>query len=549
MNSIWIIVGVLFIGALLWFGLGGGFGREEFNQENTDWDYSNGFDPTDKNPYGTFVLKELMDSGIAQIKLKMIQTRMDLDELRGEKNAIYLFIGHQSYMSDGNVDKLLEFVAQGNTAYISTQSIPIYLEHALFEDYIYTNGFYSGEKPTPIKIKNQEIHSIPFINENDTVDFYWNHFEEGDFFETYDMLGSVDGKTDFIRIRYGEGYFFLHLNPYVHTNVSILQEEGLLLTEEIFSQLPKGDVYWDVYSSNFHNQDYYEKRSVLEFILNNESLRWAFLILLIGVLIFGTFASKRYFSIIPVVKQNQNTSLEFVETISKLYRNQGDNADLIKIKLQNFKNFISHYYFLDSKKLDEEFKFKLAQKSNISEERIETLIKKLEFGASNDSISNEYLIDTHKKLEEFYSNCKGARRHHEKIPGVKEVDIKLMRGGKMPLSIIIAGALVLFLGIVFLTLGAGIGTLFILFGLFTAIFGYVLFSTPLIVVREGELSYQKWIDRKQFNLLQLQTSKYEKGNEIFELTSNNAQMKIDMRDLSAKDQQILVQTIRNIKLK
>ncbi|MCB0479385.1 MAG: DUF4350 domain-containing protein [Crocinitomicaceae bacterium] len=549
MNIIWIIVGGLIIAALLWFGLGYGAGEGKFDGDNTDWDYSNAFDPTDRNPYGTYVLKELMDSGIANVKLKMIQTHMDLDELRHKENAIYLFIGNESYMSNANVDKLLEFIAEGNTALLSTTGIPDYLEEALFDEYIYTNGFYSGEKTTYVRVKENQAHQIPFIKENDTVNFFWNHFEENDFFETYDKLGNVDGKTDFIRIKYGKGYFYLHLNPYVFTNVNILEEEGLILNEEIFSQLPKGDVYWDVYSTQFHSRDYYGKRSVIEFILNNESLRWAFIILLIGVAIFGLFASKRYFAVIPVVKQNENTSLEFVETISRLYRNQGDNADLVKIKLQNFRNYVSHYYYLDTKDLNGEFVFKLSQKSNIPEGKIEALVKKLEFGAKNDTISNEYLIETHKMLEDFYTNSQGAKRRHEKVIGTKDIELKLMRNSRLPLMIIGIGLIVIFLGVILLTTGVGLGTLLLLVGLFSSIFGYVLFSSPLIVIKSGELSYQKWVDRQQFNLYQLLTSHYDKENEIFELTSNNLKLKIDLKDLSAKDQSRLIQTIRNIKMK
>lgn len=551
LNSIWVVLGIIFIGALLWFGLGGGFGeeQEQFDSEYTDWEYAHAYDPYDKNPYGTFVLKELMDTGLAQVKLKLIQSHLDLDELMTQEKAIYMFIGHQNFMHEANVDKLLEFVAKGNTAFLSYHGIPYYLEHALFEDNIYTNGFYSGDKPTYVKVRNKKPHFIPFINENDTVDFYWNHFEENDFFETYDKIGTVEGKPDFIRVRYGDGYFYLHLNPYIFTNVNILEEEGLALVEEVFSQFSKGDVYWDVYSSNYHARDYFEKHSVIEFILNNRSLRWGFIILLIGVIIFGIFASKRYFTVIPIAKPNENTSLEFVETISRLYRSQGNNSDLIQIKLQNFQNFVSHHYFLDAKTMDKEFVFKLSQKSFIPEEAIEALIKKLQFGAESETVSNDYLIQTHKLLESFYTNAKGAKRRHEKIPGIKDLDLKLMRNSKVPLTIIIAGLLVLFFGVMLLTLAEGSGTLLLILGLFTSIFGYVLFSTPLIVIKEGELSYQLWVDRYQFNLLQLLRSEYDKENEIFQLFSSNDQLKIQLKDLSAKDRHKLIQTIRNIKLK
>ena len=93
-NIILIVVGALFLVALGWFGLGGGWGADEsFDEEYADWTYELGFNPSDKSPYGTYVLRELMDSGLAEVKLKLIETHLDLDKI-GNKDGIYMFIDY-----------------------------------------------------------------------------------------------------------------------------------------------------------------------------------------------------------------------------------------------------------------------------------------------------------------------------------------------------------------------------------------------------------------------------------------------------------------------
>ena len=136
-NNILIVVGALFLVALGWFGLGGGWGADEsFDEEYADWTYELGFNPSDKSPYGTYVLRELMDSGLAEVKLKLIETHLDLDKI-GNKDGIYMFIGHENYMNQANIEKLLECVSKGNQAFLSFHEIPDYIEHALFEDFMF----------------------------------------------------------------------------------------------------------------------------------------------------------------------------------------------------------------------------------------------------------------------------------------------------------------------------------------------------------------------------------------------------------------------------
>ena len=73
--------------------------------------------------------------------------------------------------------------------------------------------------------------------------------------------------------------------------------------------------------------------SPLRFILSQPALKWAWYLLLAGVLIFIIFNLRRTQRPIPILPKNLNTSVEFVKTIGNLYYQEGDIRNLIDKKI------------------------------------------------------------------------------------------------------------------------------------------------------------------------------------------------------------------------
>ena len=135
------------------------------------------------------------------------------------------------------------------------------------------------------------------------------------------------------------------------------------------------------------------------------ALSTALILLIIGALLYMIFQSKRRQRIIPTVELNENSSLEFVQTVSTLYFQQKRHDKLIKHKELIFLSFLRQRYYISSPKVTEDFIAKVAQKSGVEEKYIENIFTILHEGKKNKKTSESELISLYNKLEYFYKNC------------------------------------------------------------------------------------------------------------------------------------------------
>ena len=145
--------------------------------------------------------------------------------------------------------------------------------------------------------------------------------------------------------------------------------------------------------------------NTLDFLLSNVALRWGYFIILVGVLLFVIFTGKRQQKIMPTVSSNDNSSLEFTETIARLYLKQNQHNKLI-VHMENiFKNKIkSRYYIAYSE--EEAYVRRIAQKSGVEKSEIQDILNLFKGGANLTSVSDEYLVNLYKKLNNFYKKSK-----------------------------------------------------------------------------------------------------------------------------------------------
>ena len=79
-----------------------------------------------------------------------------------------------------------------------------------------------------------------------------------------------------------------------------------------------------------------DQQSIFRYIFTQPALTWAYYLVLIGLLFYALFAGKRTQRVIPVVEPPRNTSLEFAQTVGRLYFQQGDHDNLARKKIQYF---------------------------------------------------------------------------------------------------------------------------------------------------------------------------------------------------------------------
>ncbi|MBK7871155.1 MAG: DUF4350 domain-containing protein [Saprospiraceae bacterium] len=418
-RHILIIFGILAVFAILIFLL--------WPRPSNRFSWQPNYKAENKQPYGAFIIAELLknyfpDKGF-EILRDSVNGNLPEDSLL---HANYIFIGEALYMDSVDMEALLAFVENGNTAFISSLTIPkdlmdyLYYDECHYEEWSDYNIF--QDTMVQLNLYDPKLHTknnfyYKYVYRNKPRVYDWSHFNNDYFCEgDLEPLGDLnDTLIHFARINYGDGVFYLHTVPITFTNYHLLDSNSLEYAHRVFSYLPEGKIYWDEYSKTFEALGRYRndpwsrslsKESPLQYILSQPPLTWAWYLLIAIGLLFLLFRTKRRQRIIPVLEPNANTSLEFVSTIGRLYFMQNSHKKLALQKMKLFLNFVRERYHLRGQELDEEFIQKLIAKSEVPRELIDK-IWLMHRNITNSSMMTENtLIDFHQLMDQFYKTCK-----------------------------------------------------------------------------------------------------------------------------------------------
>lgn len=402
------------------------------DRKRFDWRETYYYDS--EEPYGTHVIYQLLDTLFAGEQVILLSDTLDLPAA-GAAPSNYVFIGAGLAMDTTFADHLLDYVAAGNRAFLSTRVIPATLVDRLYpyfvceEEYFYWSDYQLWRDSL---VELQLLEPSEAADERFTFQYYykgrsplydWTFIDEASICEQdagVTKLGLMEDELiNFVRIRHGKGFVFLHSSPLAFTNVQLLEEPSLRYAEGVFSHLAPGPIYWDEYSKLSEEvarrrnnpaaqppERRLDARSPLQYVLDEPALTWAWYLLLSLALLYLIFRAKRRQRPIPVLEKNSNTSLEFLSTIGRLYFLQNDHQRLAMQQMRQFRSFVNAQYGLPARDLDGEFVEKLAGKSEISEKAIRSIINQFREIERDGQISADTLIAFHQKIDSFYKHCK-----------------------------------------------------------------------------------------------------------------------------------------------
>jgi len=145
-------------------------------------------------------------------------------------------------------------------------------------------------------------------------------------------------------------------------------------------------------------------QNILQYIMSQPGLKAAYYLTLATLLLFLISRAKRRQKVVPVILSDDNTSLEYVHTVSQLYRSHNSHYKLVKHIETIFNEWVNKKYYL--KRDHHNFVDVLAQKSKIEKEKIETILNQMKSAKGNARFDESRLINLHKDLHHFYKNCK-----------------------------------------------------------------------------------------------------------------------------------------------
>lgn len=402
MKRIKIYIGILVLLLVVFFIL------ESKKPKAIDWSPS--FNKEHKRPWGTYILFQELNKLLPNATIE--STEVTPYEQLISKNyysnkSAYLFINNMLNIDKESLEELLFYVEEGNSVFMASQYFPERLMDTLnfTTDKTYNYYYYS---------KDSIKRSLSFVNKNlnnDDHEYNYNKGFENHYFnklnkENTTVLGYSYVKDteyiNFVKIKFGSGNFYLNLQPYAFTNFNMLKDNHYEYIAKSFSYIKEDKVFWD--NNNKSGITYINNK--LRFILSKPALKWAWRIFWLSIIIFIIFKAKRKQRIVPIIEEEQNTSMAFAKTIGDLYYNEGNPKDIVNKKITFFLEYIRNTYLLDTQLLNDDFKKRLHLKTGVPKDEINRLINYISNLSNTSEIQENSLVTLNKLINKFYKKTK-----------------------------------------------------------------------------------------------------------------------------------------------
>ena len=395
----------------------------------------------DKIPYGTYVLYDQLShllgtdsietvrlpvysqltgrtpdddaaSAIRAAEKKLISQEPDSDAtvppaamtLR-DGHANYLFFNENFELSPTDTQALLQFVAQGNDAFVAAQSFdeaPKLLRDSL--------GF--GTKEAKLA-SHQGAKGLPVV---DSIDLHFSNpalaaahirlpgtavaqrlvVDSGRVGRT--LATDAQGRAVLVRLDYGRGHFYLCTAPLAFTNYYLLRPRSTAFAAASLAYLPARRTWWDEYLK----QGSMEEQSLLRVVFAHEALRYAYYLTLAGGLLLALMAARRRQRIIPIIKTLPNTTLLFTRTVAGLYRQGSNHALIAEKKVSLFRDYLRTRFQETSPDFgDADFRERLSQKAGLARPRVDELLRLVNFARTAPRMTDQQLLQLSRALSDF----------------------------------------------------------------------------------------------------------------------------------------------------
>ena len=216
------------------------------------------------------------------------------------------------------------------------------------------------------------------------------------------------GGVNFIRVRYGRGFFYLSCIPFAYTNVNLLDYGNAQYACKTLSYLPVRDTIWDEYYKVARPRP----ATPLRFILSREPLAWAYYTGIACLLLFMAFGARRRQRPIPIVRPPENATMAFVKTVGSLYLRVQNNKHIAEKMILCFHERFIHLLKTDTFMPEGDREAIIAERAGIPRLRVEELFRAMEQVRVSNRVSDNELMDLNARIAEITEALKGRR--HEK---------------------------------------------------------------------------------------------------------------------------------------
>ncbi|MDA7502143.1 hypothetical protein N8482_02610 [Chitinophagales bacterium] len=365
--------------------------------------WSESYNKESKDPYGTLVLHDLLPeffsgSLIEEIDKPVYNQLVDTVY----ENSAYLVLLTGSRFDDLDGEYLMNFVAEGNTAFIAAgrdmlnglDELSISLEGSY--DYLYAMTDTMGICDQ-YEVEGNDEYYLP----SKMYGGYFTGMDSGD----DRLLKDENGESVLVRVNHGKGVAYFFSCPLSLTNYALLNDQYRPLSELALSYIDADHIMVDNYyrPANSKSEDLFDENySVFSVIRKSPALSWLMYLIAAAVAAFMLIGAKRKQRAIPIVEPPRNTIIDFVETVGMLYYRDKGHKGLALKKLRHFSEYLRRNYYLREIETTEENALALSAKTGMTVTKVQLLFRILRAIQNREEIFDTDLVKISSLIDELY---------------------------------------------------------------------------------------------------------------------------------------------------
>ncbi|MDG1428273.1 MAG: hypothetical protein P8P87_05245 [Crocinitomicaceae bacterium] len=498
----------------------------------------------DKNPLGLYMFTALAQSHLDTNKhIEVVEDWIGLDSITDadENPKTYMFVGNIFQLKNKEMDSILSDVHEGSELFLAFENLTENIFPKLFNSFEYRSD-YSEE--VNVFVENKKFNMIN-LYQNDTIAKDWWAFGELDFDEEYVGLSSFMEMPNFVRVKHGKGFVYLHATPSMFQNYQVKRIPGFKYAAYCLNNIPRdndiymlelgrrSDDYGNYDTDDQSGKDLKNDDSYLQLIFKNPTLLIALLLTILGLILFIIFRSKRTRPIVPFIPKRKDMTLAFAETITSIYFAKRNPYGLLQVQKKNFYDTVHRYFFVDLyHRVGDRELLILAEKSDTDIQEIKKLVQAYETKEAS-QVSEQFVAQITKEKYQFYRRVGIISDDFNDRLQAQEMVFK--RSMWLPSLYILGGIALILIGLYLLVSAAGIGIVLWPIGSVLLVLGILRLSKPyLIVSKDKIIHYTTFAQKKEFHRPDLLNVESRKTGVIITFRNNNSLI-INYWDLSNFD--------------
>lgn len=379
---------------------------------NQDYQYNS------QEPHGAWAFQKLLKQSYGEENVSLYT---EIDSFENKDKQLYINYGKRITIPLNKQNELFSFLENGNSILFISEAI--YSNSDTLSSYDLDFDFYP-DSLSRVQFLNEDSISYTFKFYNKDINKASEISKIGYYIDTYadsiiQSLAQIDDSLSvFYKRPHLNGNIYVYSDPNNFSNIAATQADYLNHFNQVFGHFDANQIILDNPSRSeilqnqyggsqnprSGSQNRYGDNSPLQYILSQPALAWAYYITLLGVLLYIIFRGKRKQRIIPITQFNNNTSLEYVDTISQIFLSQKQNRKLVAHIESIFYHNVRKKYFIARN--HREFEKTFIQKSKIDENELRYVLDKFKNAQDGYEFTDTQLHSLYKKLELIYSKWK-----------------------------------------------------------------------------------------------------------------------------------------------